>query len=401
LRGAPRALLSNRISQYLVDVSYSIYIWHWPLIVLMPFVLDQTLFWPHKIILGLLSIALAGLTKRWVEDPVRRDPRLISNLRRTFVVGAVCIGLVLTGSAAVAVNLQRDAAASADRVAHGLLMQGECFGADATRTTSCDPAGERLLTTPLFAKDDRPDVYADNCWANWPFTAHRVCTYGPKDATTRIALIGNSHAGQWQPALDEAAGREKWRISTYLVSECYPADALISFSTPALTKNCHDWTSWAMGEIKRGGFDLVVMSNRTLQPLVGVSRADQRQRAKEAYGRTLKALTSGGTPVLVIRDIPGMTGNVPDCIAAHDQDMHACTRPLKEAIPRDPAADAARANDSGLATVVDVNTLLCPRRVCLSVIGGVIVFSDHGHLTKTFARTLAPEITSSVLKRLG
>lgn len=147
------------------------------------------------------------------------------------------------------------------------------------------------------------------------------------------------------------------------MSECYPADALISFSTPALTKNCHDWTSWAMGEIKRGGFDLVVMSNRTLQPLVGVSRADQRQRAKEAYGRTLKALTSGDTPFLVIRDIPGMTGNVPDCIAAHDQDIHACTRPIKEAIPRDPAADAARANDSGLATVVDVNTLLCPRRV--------------------------------------
>jgi hypothetical protein len=135
--------------------------------------------------------------------------------------------------------------------------------------------------------------------------------------------------------------------------------------------------------------------------LVGVAETNQRQRAMEGYARNLRSLTSNGTPVLVIRDIPGMPGSVPDCIDAHHQDLNSCSRPAKEAIPFDPEADAARANVGGLVSVVDVNKLLCPDRTCLSIIGGVIVFSDHGHLTKTFARTLAPEITAAVRKRLG
>jgi peptidoglycan/LPS O-acetylase OafA/YrhL len=400
LPGSPRALLSNRMSQYLGDLSYSIYLWHWPLIVLAPIALDRAMFWPDKIALVLLTIVLAALTKFWVEDPVRRDPRLISRLRRTFAVGVVCICAVLASSAALGAALHRAAAASADLVADSMRENSVCFGANATRSAACHPAGEKLLTTPIFARDDQTDVQTDTCRAKRPFTARVVCTFGPKDAAKKIALIGNSHAGHWQPALAKAAGQENWQISTYLVNMCYPVDAPIFLGAPEVTKNCQDWTAWAIGAVNDGDFDLVVMSSRTLQPLVGVPKTEQRQQAKEAYARTLKSLTSEGTPVLVIRDVPGMARNVPECVDAHGADVNACTRPASEAIPGDPLADAARADASGLASVVDINRLICPNEVCRSVIGGVIVFMDDAHLTKTFASTLTPEITAAVRERI-
>jgi len=399
LSGSPRALLSNRMSQYLGDLSYSIYLWHWPIVVLAPIALARTIFWPHKIALVLLTIVLAALTRLWVEDPFRRDPRLVTDLTRTFAVGAMCICVVLAGSAALGVALHRAAAATADLVT--LRENSDCFGANATRSAVCNPAGEKLLTTPLFARDDQTDVQTDECRAKRPFTAHAVCTFGPRDAATKIALFGNSHAGHWQPAFVKVAEQESWQISTYLVNMCYPANAPISFGDPQVTENCQDWNAWAIRAINDGDFDLVVMSSRTVQPLVGVSGAEQGQRAREAYGRTLKSLTADGTPALVIRDVPGMASNVPECVDAHDSDVNACSRPASEAIPGDPLADAARADDSGLASVLDMTGLICPHGVCRSVIGGVIVFMDEAHLTKTFASTLAPEITAAVRKRLG
>jgi len=269
LSGSPRALLSNRMSQYLGDLSYSIYLWHWPIVVLAPIALARTIFWPHKIALVLLTIVLAALTRLWVEDPFRRDPRLVTDLTRTFAVGAMCICVVLAGSAALGVALHRAAAATADLVT--LRENSDCFGANATRSAVCNPAGEKLLTTPLFARDDQTDVQTDECRAKRPFTAHAVCTFGPRDAATKIALFGNSHAGHWQPAFVKVAEQESWQISTYLVNMCYPADAPISFGDPQVTENCQDWNAWAIRAINDGDFDLVVMSSRTVQPLVGVS----------------------------------------------------------------------------------------------------------------------------------
>ncbi|TQJ48850.1 acyltransferase family protein [Phycicoccus sp. SLBN-51] len=404
---APRArgtalveLMSHPVSQYVGDRSYAIYLWHWPMVVLLPFAVREVLTPMHKLLVVAVTVVLAALTKRWVEDPIRTHRRLTRNSGRSLAMGLVCVLVVLGAGAAVHARVSADQERTASEIRNGLAGATSCFAADAVRNRRCPVEGGSLLTTPVFAAADKPDVYADDCWANRPFARHQTCTYGAQRPTKRIALLGNSHAGHWQPAVARDAAAKGWQITTYLVSECYPVFEPVSFAQPGLTENCGRWTSWAVNAIAEGDYDLVVASSRTLQPLRGVPPADQRQRAKVAYGETLRRLTARGTPVLVIRDVPGMTGKVPDCVAAHAAALRSCDRPEREAIPRDPLADAARADPSGLASVVDLNGFLCPADVCRAVLGGAIVFFDHGHLTKTVAASLAPEVQRAMRKRM-
>src|SRR5665647_2470469 len=105
-----------------------------------------------------------------------------------------------TGLVIAAAATHRTAAEKAI-VAAAVAENPECFGAAAVEPgTSCDPVGDHLWTSPGFAAQDKPQVYQDGCWNDPPYGARRTCTYGPGNAGTRVALLGNSHAGQWFPA---------------------------------------------------------------------------------------------------------------------------------------------------------------------------------------------------------
>ncbi|MDA2813264.1 acyltransferase [Nocardiopsis sp. RSe5-2] len=73
-------LLSTAPARFVGDVSYSLYLWHWPLIVFWPALTGGRLSWgwPDGLIIGVLSLLLAWGTKVLVEDPVRHGPRLRS-----------------------------------------------------------------------------------------------------------------------------------------------------------------------------------------------------------------------------------------------------------------------------------------------------------------------------------
>src|SRR5665647_3210464 len=62
----PGRLLGVRPAQFLGDVSYSIYLWHWPLVVFAPYVLGPLEWW-HLVGLAVVTVLLAALTKTWVE----------------------------------------------------------------------------------------------------------------------------------------------------------------------------------------------------------------------------------------------------------------------------------------------------------------------------------------------
>ena len=132
------------------------------------------------------------------------------------------------------------------------------------------------------------------------------------------------------------------------------------------------------------------MSARTDQLLADVPPAEQDAVAQQAYARTLEALTDAGLPVLVMRDTPTFPSSVPDCVAASPQDGADCDQPRDTAVELDPLAAAAAADVSGLVRVLDANDVLCSASACHAVIGGAIVYFDHGHMTAAFSTTLVP-----------
>ncbi len=394
LRPSPRRVWSVRPVQWLGDISYSVYLWHWPAIVIAPFALGTDLKLAHKLVLVVAVLGLSTLSKRWVEDLMRFTPRIARSTKRSFVLLAVCL-TVTVGLAGTALHTTEQAAAAARDVV--VDPAAECVGVDAVRSAACAGRATALLQAPVVAAEDKPEVYADNCWNNRPFTGHTVCHYGTKGAPVRVALYGNSHAGQWEPPIARTVKEQGWALDTYLGSECYSVDVPVSFSTETLQKNCSNWNAWSRGAIIKGGYDLVVMSDRSLQPLAGVPAADKQKVAAASYSRVIDAFVKSGAKVLVIRDTPGAKGSVPDCVAEHEDDPSACATPLKEGLEPDPLAAAATAHRGRDVSVLDVTDLLCRDGSCPAVLGGLITYFDHGHMTRSFSLTLLPEVSRALV----
>ena len=402
VRWSPRGLLGWRPSQMLGDISYSVYLWHWPIIVIAPFALGHELTRAQK--LGALGavVLVAVATKRLVEDPVRRSRVLTASLPRSFAIAAAS-ALVL-GTAGVAVIQRADASrtAQAQELA-AKVASSDCVGAAAMREPGCTSiAGAEMLSSPAVARDDRSVLYEDGCWSGRPYTRHRICTYGDPDSGVKVALIGNSHAGHWFPALEPIAEQRNWRLDTYLVSQCYTVTTIrLEFGSEQLTDNCTSWNHWALGAIARADYDLVVMSNRTFQQVIGTSPGQKGRVTQQAYAQTLRTITANGTPVLVLRDIPSAIDPAPDCVAGNLGDVEACSHPAERAVEADPLFDAARADTSGLVSTLDLTNRFCRDGRCHVVIGGLIAYFDHGHMTSTFARTLVPDVQPAVDRALS
>ena len=402
LRAGPHRLWSGRPVQWLGDVSYSVYLWHWPAIVIAPFVLDvDSVSWWQKLVIIVVVLGLSAASKRWIEDLMRFTPRIARSTKRSFVLLAACLGISLSLAGLALWQAQRATDAAESVV---IDSSAPCVGADYYRTASCAGREMAMLSNPIQAAKDKPQVYADDCWNNRPFTRRKVCSYGPKNAPVKVALYGNSHAGQWAPPILQTAKARGWRVDTYIASECYSVDVPVQFGTKALEDNCVALNTWARDRITKGGYDLVVMSDRTLQPLAGVPAAQKTTAAEAAYNRVMDTFIEAGSRVLVIRDTPGSAESVPDCVSRYLDDVGRCATNVKFAgtsgLEPDPLADAAAGRAGRDVTRLEVTDLLCRDGSCPAVLGGLITYFDHGHMTKTFSMTLLPEVSRAMRKAL-
>ncbi|QAY69365.1 acyltransferase family protein [Xylanimonas protaetiae] len=412
-RLGPGRVLATRPVQWLGDHSYAIYLWHWPLVVVVPFALRRPLTGADVVGVVVATLVLAALSRHFVEERLRWHRRLVGSRRATFTLLAACALVGAGAGVGLTLGAHADQRAAFAEAQAAIAAADPCVGAGVALTPGCADPG--MLMTPDLAADDKPAVYADGCWNNTPFTSRNTCRYGagtgaggrvdagtePGAAAARIALVGNSHAGHWLPALQDALVTHDWQLTTYLQSVCYTVDAPLAFPGAQESAGCQAVNRWAVSSVVDGGYDLVVMSDRTDQPLAGVARQDQDRAAQDAYRATLDRFTSAGLPVLVLRDTPAMSGNVPDCLALHGSDAQACAAPRDTAVEPDPLAAAALADASGLVSVLDVNDLLCDAQRCHAVVGGLVTHFDHGHLTASFARTLAPEVVGAVERALA
>jgi hypothetical protein len=207
-----------------------------------------------------------------------------------------------------------------------------------------------------------------------------------------VALIGNSHAGHWLPTLQAVAERRGWKVTTFLASECSINAAPVVWDTKAKQQGCLDWAQKVRTETSKG-FDLVVTSVRNGRAAVGTPWSESYPAWLDGYRDVVSGWAESKTNVLVIHDTatPGATlKSVPDCIAEHSDDLMACAGPRSAWVPDDPLVEAAEEADNPRIATTDLNDYLCQGDRCAPVIGGVTVYSDASHLTKTYAITLAP-----------
>ncbi len=404
---SPGPILAVRPIQWLGNISYSVYLWHWPIIALLPYVTKHPLDLREKLAIIVVSLILAGLTKRYIEDRFR-TPRWGKPLIKPFALAALAMTVLISCTALQDREVtQREQHATA-ALHKALSGTTPCFGAAALAA----PAGAcpattsgTLLPTPLQAANDKSDAYATvsgkkDCFTFIPSFSVITCTFGDLSSKTDVALVGNSHAGEWLPALERVASQQHWKITAYLASECAFSDIPQHFDTPAHSQACQNWTKNVTKLLTSGKFSLVVMTNRISVTAQGYSLAASYAQYAKGYQSVLAKFSAAHLKVVGIRDTPAPGSSIPDCLAAHPGNYDACNGTRASWLPPEPLTQAIKAVNDPHIIEADLIDYICEKSVCPAAVGTVPVYFDGSHLTATYSKTLAPYLAPILLKAL-
>ena len=396
---SPTQLARLGVVQWVGAVSYSLYLWHWPLLTIAPFALGHPLGLKSKLVVLAVAVVLAWLTKRFVEDPARTMQPLVR--RRPFVsvvVGLAAAAVVVAGSGTVAVATDASVAAHTASVERAAAAQRACLGAGAMTDQSCrDPFTPTALTDPGVAATDigKGVAVVDPCKQGLTETAVMVCRVGDtRDPEKVVALVGDSHAGQFLLPLAKYGAAHGIEFVTYLKSYCAGTGAddvaASGNGNPDVVHSCATWGRSVQKDI---------LSSKDIQAVVFTNYTQAYTRAPAPwqsltsgdFERVWKPLQEHGKQVVALRDIPNAAGvDVPQCVAQHLDQTDPC------ATPTDRAQLASTADPMLLGSkavrgvhVVDLSDLFCTAGTCHTVIGGLIVYFGSHHMTATFAKTTA------------
>jgi len=207
--------LKWRPVQLLGDISYSVYLWHWPIVVLLPLALGHDMSWFTKLAAIMATLVLAWASKTFVEDRFRGPKPLGVPLRRTFIF--LLVGMLTVTGAGSAVWLSTKAVATVPNID----TSRDCIGARMLLDPECrnqDAHGQQLLMTPLQASMDMSVAYNLGCrWGYQHPLYFPECAFGSEDeGAMQIALFGNSHAIPYLEPLISIAAIHNWNVRTYL-----------------------------------------------------------------------------------------------------------------------------------------------------------------------------------------
>jgi peptidoglycan/LPS O-acetylase OafA/YrhL len=395
-------LLTTAPMRFVGRISYSLYLWHWPLLVFAPLALPGL---PLPGATGLavaLSVGLAWATYRWVEDPLRRGlivgRRPAWNLATATVVSVALIGLPLGVSRAVIAPFRQPGAEVAVPIGAdpfvGLIP--------AVGPTPDGPLPANLIPPVLHLYRGRVQVSPSDqgCSLRSGETVNGPCRYGNDEGSTRVVVFGDSHVAQWWPALERIMTARDWQLTFLVKTSCTYAD-ITAVSDGGPKAECDTWRAGTLQRIEADPPDLVIVSaNHRPPPIVDgrvLSGAEAQAAMAAGAGRTLARLLATGAKVVVLADTPRLPFGPAECLTANADHILRC------AIPREAAVDpgwvaAERAVAEGLgATFVDVTAWACPSDPCPLVIGRYAVFADTNHLTRPFVQGLAVRLERAIV----
>ncbi len=397
--------LAARPVQLLGDVSYSLYLWHWPVIVIAPFALGRELDTPTRLALLAGTILLAWGTKVAVEDPVRRARRFAAARRWAFgFAGLTAVAVV----AACAVVWTGVADQEAEALEAARSADSTCLGAAAILSGNDCPAPYRLDDDLLLATETITDDAGDAATPreiNLGGSLNATET-GDPDSETTVVLLGDSHAGHYNPALSVLAEQNGWRLLTVRFNNCSPSAPTWDSPVGAdMLETCRQWRRDLLTLLPEVP-DVDVIVTSSVSPRYGnvVDDATYAQ-IRGAFAEMWDAWTASGKAVVVIADVPGPSeaiGETDECVAAADTVDDPCTTRRADVLEPDAMVDAARGSDN--VTLVDFTDVYCGEETCHSVVGGIVVYGGGAHISRLFSLSLAPYLEGPIqaaLRRPG
>jgi peptidoglycan/LPS O-acetylase OafA/YrhL len=369
-----QTLLGSAVLQYLGRLSYSWYLWHWP-VLLFTTVRFPEITWPGKLLTAAVALLVAHVTFLLVEKPVRFAPFLMA---RPALSLSLALFIPLSGLTA---------AHFVERATYRSLAS----------------SGQK----PLWAAaEDFRTLFKAHCLTPAGVARLLQCEYGDRESNTVAVLFGDSHAEHWFPAIERIANEKHWRLVTLLKSSCPAARVdVYSVTLKRMDTECSAWREAALKRIAQLHPYAVILAESDA-PVAGYPIKPggrppiPAQEWEDGLRSTLRDLDSQGLKTLVITDVPRAEFDVPICLsraAAHSWATQACLLPRDLALNEDARrAEASAVSSVGSARFADFADRFCAGSLCQSVIGGQVVYRDSNHMTSAFARGFAPSLEREI-----
>jgi peptidoglycan/LPS O-acetylase OafA/YrhL len=376
LRG-PKAILAVRPMQWAGKLSYSLYLWHWPVIVYATMLMPE-LTSVQRLLLLVVTFALSLFSYQFVENPIRRNTWLIAGTRRSLAFAAL---LTMTGVTV--------AYASATLAKHNLSPQQEMILETAERPSA------------VRAKDE-------SCVLDLETVKPKPCVFGSPSSNETVVLFGDSHADHWSTPLVDIAKKDNIRLVTYLKSSCRATR--ITTRDSKLRRDyteCDDWRELAVKEIIAMKPQMVIISQLSISHLteeIGDPSEFSARKVEWAQGirSTVQALSNAGINVVFLRDVPTHTSYLDKCVARalwQGRDPSICDTPRAAAADDDDAqTEKGIISSIKNARYVDMTNFFCSHTICHAMVNGKLTFRDRHHIATPYAESLAAPLERAIFK---
>ena len=407
----PSRLLANKPLEALGKVSYSLYLWHWPVLVIPQVIVAGKLSLIARIGLALLSILLAALTEKFVERPFRRGFVIsLKPMRNIAIAGIVSslLAVLAFGTDYVATGDLRNKPISASasdqrKFIDSLTIKTTPLNTVPARPATLDfPVPVDLEPDLLNAAKDRPITYGDRCHTQMNLKpSTQPCIYGDTTSSVEVVLFGDSHALAWFPAFNQVAKEMHWKLLSLTMSACSAADIpAYNPGTGSLMKNCPIWRDASIKRIIAAHPYLILVASTSgfATTVNGVLSKGVARTAIFTAGmkRTITQLKSSGAKVMMMSDTPALNKDPLVCLSAHPKSTLACATPVADAISNDWVAVETQIASTNSVPLIKPQLWVCPTSPCPVVIGKILTYFDTGHMTATFSQALAGRLKSAI-----
>ncbi|MEU0314590.1 acyltransferase family protein [Nocardioides sp. NPDC006273] len=386
-------LMSTRPMVFLGDISYSLYLWHWPVIVLWKTWTVDEIGWVDGPAIAAVSIILAWLTKQFVEDPFRKSAFFSKSRWRslaTLLLAIIPVALVSTWSAP-AVGSASDKAGTRDYPGAAVLAD------PAVRVPHIE-----AIPDPAAAAEDWPDL-GGTCQTPIMESRVQACWFGEKENPRKtIAFVGDSKTTQFFWSVRNWAEKKDYAIVVLRHSICAWGSTMADIpGDDGPYVSCHRWGVKALDQIINDIKPDVVIT--TARPTLGTPDHRALDRVSwKAIGDGMadywRKLIAHDIAVVGIKETPEMGTDIPDCLSKPGAKPSDCDRKRSKAIGSGMPVEVA-AKQVPRATFIDLNDQLCGPKWCKPVVGNIVVYIDSHHITKTYGLTAGERLVDELKKQ--
>jgi peptidoglycan/LPS O-acetylase OafA/YrhL len=349
--------------RFLGDISYSLYLWHWPVWVLSSlFITDNA----QRLLIAIpLTLILSIVSYHLCEAPIRRSNFFRSRTKLTIAIAVTCMLLMVTVS--------------------GLLLE-------AARKSSRTPE----ISFYEKIRDHKPWIYSYGC-DKWFFSAEVApCVYGPKTATHIAAIFGDSVGAQWIPAIQAIYNDPEWKIIVYTKSACPMLDEKFFYRRLGREYiECEIWRDNAASQLRELHPDVVFMGS-------AINTYSETQWTKGTQ-RLLDKFSNASGQIFIFRSTPVLPYNAIDCLTRKKWvSQYIDISGLCEPKVNDTYSEQVFSWQKNAikpyqnVKLLDLNEAICPKGICVLERDAQVLYRDNQHLSVAFVESLTGYLYQSM-----